>query len=196
MELTIRPLTPDLLNDFLNFFDGVAFSDHPEWSGCYCAFFHFSIDQEAEMAAYAKEDMRNMAAGLIRSGSLTGYLAYAGEQTVGWCNAGDKSVFKRLVSNPLLWNPEETARVKAVVCFTIAPGMRRRGISTALLDRVIQGAAEEGYDYVEAYPATGELDCFQHYHGHGEMYERAGFVLHAIPSKDMKGARILRRKLP
>ena len=30
MNIDIRPLTPDLLGDYLDFFDNVAFADNPE----------------------------------------------------------------------------------------------------------------------------------------------------------------------
>lgn len=32
MEITIRPLSPALLDDFLSFFDNMTFPDHPDWS--------------------------------------------------------------------------------------------------------------------------------------------------------------------
>ena len=48
MELDIRPLTPDLLVDYLDFFDNVAFADHPAWGQCYCLAFHFEPAWDAE----------------------------------------------------------------------------------------------------------------------------------------------------
>lgn len=37
-EITIRRLTPHLLDDYLAFFDGPAFADDPGWAGCCCFF--------------------------------------------------------------------------------------------------------------------------------------------------------------
>jgi len=34
-ELVVKELTPSLRDDFLHFFDNVAFADNPEWSDCY-----------------------------------------------------------------------------------------------------------------------------------------------------------------
>ena len=36
--IVIKRLSPNLLDDFLYFFDDIAFRDNPEWSHCYCRF--------------------------------------------------------------------------------------------------------------------------------------------------------------
>jgi len=36
-ELVVRELTSSLRDDFLLFFDSVAFADNPDWSDCYCS---------------------------------------------------------------------------------------------------------------------------------------------------------------
>ena len=41
MELHIRRFDADLLDDYLHFFDNVAFADHPDWAQCYCMHFHW-----------------------------------------------------------------------------------------------------------------------------------------------------------
>ena len=43
-ELTVRRLTPELLTDWLGFFDHEAFADNPDWSGCYCQWLHADRD--------------------------------------------------------------------------------------------------------------------------------------------------------
>ena len=41
MQLQIKPLSPETVEDFFTFFDKIAFADHPEWGcGCYCCMFH------------------------------------------------------------------------------------------------------------------------------------------------------------
>ncbi len=37
-SLTIRRLTPELKEDFLQYFEGAAFADNPKWKSCYCQF--------------------------------------------------------------------------------------------------------------------------------------------------------------
>ena len=36
MNIEIKKLTADLLDDWLYFFDNTAFSDNDNWAGCYC----------------------------------------------------------------------------------------------------------------------------------------------------------------
>ena len=43
MEIKIKSLEPELIDDFLYFFDNVAFTDNPDWSVCYCHFHHFNM---------------------------------------------------------------------------------------------------------------------------------------------------------
>ena len=40
MAIAIQPLTKDLLPDWLDFFDNIAFADNPEWADCYCYICH------------------------------------------------------------------------------------------------------------------------------------------------------------
>jgi GNAT superfamily N-acetyltransferase len=135
--------------------------------------------------------MRDIAIGLISDGTLKGYLAYEGEKVVGWLNAQDKKNYAKIRESAELWEPGANETAMAVTCFIVAPDARRMGVATALLARAVEDAAREGYDYVEAYPASGELDCFQHYHGHPEMYEKCGFALH----KAFEGHCVYRRAL-
>ena len=47
-ELVIKELSPSLRDDFLLFFDHVAFADNPDWSDCYCSAYHFANKGKAE----------------------------------------------------------------------------------------------------------------------------------------------------
>lgn len=180
MNISIHALTLARQADFFRFFDDVAFADHPEWSWCYCTFFHSNdtVDN-AEFPITCREDARRQAQGLIDSGTMQGYLAYSDDGgVVGWCNAGDKSSYRRLTANEALWPDREGERVLSVVCFTIAPDARRQGVAKSLLQHVCEDASARGYTAVEAYPISGEHDCFDHFHGYPALYEACGFVPH------------------
>jgi GNAT superfamily N-acetyltransferase len=82
-------------------------------------------------------------------------------------------------------------KVKAIVCYTIAPRMRQKGIATQLLQRVCEEAAAEGYTYVEAYPGTGNENIHRNYHGPYSLYEKIGFSLH----KELEDLSIVRKYL-
>ena len=178
-------MAPNLLADYLDFFDNVAFSDHPEWSNCYCIHFHWHEAMEAEFQAYSstgKTDFtRVKASQLIQEGIIQGYLAYSDGKVVGWCNANDKKNYAALKYNvnAKLWTDDAGKKVKSVVCFLVAPDMRRNGIATKLLERVCADAGAEGYDFIEGYPPSGRCDMYAAHHGTVKLFEKFGFVKHA-----------------
>jgi ribosomal protein S18 acetylase RimI-like enzyme len=53
--------------------------------------------------------------------------------------------------------------------------MQRRGIATRLLERVCKDAADDGFDFVEAYTAVEFTDTTQHFVGFLDMYMKCGF---------------------
>lgn len=196
MQIDIRKLAPELLEDYLDFFDNVAFADHQEWAWCYCTYYHLGKQDEKKLeednaGRFNRDVLRNAAIGLIQDRKLNGYLAYRDGKVAGWCNAADKKNYNKLCENRELWDGGEDVPIKSVVCFIVAPDARRQGIAASLLARIAADAASEGYKILEAYPAAGELDCFQHYHGHPEMYEKCGFALY----KTLEGYAVYRKTL-
>ncbi len=196
MQIDIRPLEPALLEDYLYFFDNVAFIDHQEWAWCYCTYYHLGKQEEerieAESAGKLTGDvLRSIAISLVSERKLQGYLAYIDGRVIGWCNVADKKNYKKLCENRDIWADNEDLPVKSVTCFIVAPEARRKGVAAALLARAAKDAAEEGYKVLEAYPAAGELDCFLHYHGHPAMYIKSGFSRY----KELEGYSIYRKLL-
>lgn len=198
MDIIIKKLTPELIGDYFYFFDNVAFTDNSDWAGCYCVYYHYSeelLDEIKESVTIRPGESINriMAERLIQLGTLCGYLAYLDGAVVGWCNVNDKDKFARLSRErrPDLWDDQDACeKVKSIVCFTIAPDMRRKGIATAMLAKACEDAAAEGYSYFEAYPTKGELNSLS-YHGPLNMYEKLGFTVH----KELKDYTVVRKKL-
>jgi len=185
MKLDIRPLTPELLKDYLDFFDNVAFTDHPEWSQCYCLAFHFEPAWDAKDAGL-ENPWRERAIRFVRKGKVQGYLAYADGQIVGWCNANDKKNYAALKSNvkPEIWEENGDKKVKSVVCFLVAPAMRGKGIATKLLGRVCDDAKTDGYDFIEGYPPAGTCDMYAAHHGTVSLFEKCGFAVYKKSEHD------------
>ena len=175
MGYRVAPVDAGRVDAFLDFFDRVAFTDNPEWAGCYCLFYHHRGPGWDERSG-AKN--RAAAAALIRRGALRGFLAYDGDHPVGWCNANLRARFQRLAEEPELRAGGEDQRVLAVVCFVVAPGERRRGVARQLLAAACAAAAEQGLDWVEAYPRKEAHTSAQHYHGPLSLYLSEGFVIH------------------
>ena len=183
MELTIKKLTVDLLNDWLAYFDNDAFSDGDEWPGCYCMHYHWDkkLDKkynwnetlEHVYKTTGKSSNREHAIRLINNGVMRGYLAYESGKVVGWCNVNDKCVYNT-VHNNFFNDIDKKRKIKSIVCFCIFANMRRKGIATKLLETICADAVSEGYDYIEAYPYT--RGQYNDYHGSLTMFERMGFV--------------------
>lgn len=170
MNLTIKPLTPELLTVYLEFFDNMAFTEHPHWSICYCYSYHFTGSGEQ----WTKVNNRAGAIRCIKERKMHGYMAFDNEKPVGWCNVNNRGNYERLMKYyDLVYNPADKAC--SIVCFLVSPDYRRKGIAQKLLERVCQDAGMQDYDYVEAYPDKGELSCEGLYTGPLKMYQKSGF---------------------
>ena len=173
MDIILKKLTPELGEDFLYYFDKVAFSDHEEWSYCYCLECH--VDKETDEKMKVKEVRREMAKKLIEQGDMQGYLAYDEGQVVGWCNVNDKVNYPHLAEDEEYFTDDaEAGKIKAIYCYDIAPAYRGKGIAGLMLERACADAKEEGFDYVEVYPFS-DVNFEWQYHGTTKMYERYGF---------------------
>jgi GNAT superfamily N-acetyltransferase len=174
MDIQVKPLSPELLADYLEYFDNVAFSDNPDWAGCYCYF--YCCDPSEDFDSRTSGQNREAAAGLISRGEMHGYLAYMGDEVVGWCHASPRSSFPAFADDPDLTDTDP-ATTGSIVCFNVAPGRRRVGIATALLDAATRGLAGCGMTVAEAYPREDAATEAGHYHGPLELYLRAGFSI-------------------
>jgi len=172
MNITIKPLSPDLVQDFISFFESIVFTENPNWSMCYCYSFHFTGPVEQ----WNKKANRAAAIKCIQEKTMTGYLAYSNGKPVGWCNANNRYNYQRLMKYyDLVDNPDD--KVCSVVCFLIHPDFRRQGIAYKLLERITTDYTLRKYDYLEAYPGKGEQSCEQHYKGPLSMYKKLDFKI-------------------
>ena len=191
MKYQIAAVGADNVQLYLDFFENRAFCDNPDWAGCYCVFNHFAGEGDEWMARTPAQN-RAEAERMIREGQLKGYLALADGKTIGWCNVNDKHVYPHYSDV----GEDDGASVCAVTCFVIDPEHRRQGVAKALLQQACADYVVQGYDYMESYPAVGEGSCAAHYHGHPEMYESEGFVVHLrledrlCMRKPLKGANL------
>lgn len=175
MSIEIKKLVPELCEDFLYYFDNVAFSDHPDWSYCYCLEGHLTEKEDDELSERA--DRREKAREMICAGTLNGYLLYDGEEVVGWCNCGDKMNYKR-ICNENLTDDIKRGEIKIIYCITVAPEYRGQGLSHMIVERFCEDAADEGYLFAEAFPFTDRAFEYQ-YRGPIKLYEAHGFKMYA-----------------
>lgn len=193
LDIEIRKLSADLLDDWLDYFDNVAFSDNDKWEGCYCMCYHWNEElQRKKKWNCTKADApynREYAIQFIKKDAFGGYLAYCEGKVVGWCNTNDKRAYDNVNYTFPMEEEEKNKKVKAIACFNVAPDFRGRGVATRLLERVCLDAAKEGYEYIEAYPF---IDNANHaYHGPKSMYEKNRFTVY----REESGCNIVRKYL-
>lgn len=181
MAITIRPLMPELSEDYFDFFENRAFTDDSPYR-CYCQVFQMSKAEYEASYSSARADpgrvSREIAARQIASGLLRGYLAYDGELAVGWCNVNDKASFPAepcCSGRAALFHSPVGKREKAVICFEIAPEYRRKGVATALLRRALADAKAEGYTAVEGFPEVHSERFEWDSPGPLRLYQKEGF---------------------
>ncbi len=182
MNIEIKQLSPELINDYLYFFDNMVFTENPDWSKCYCYSYHFTGTVEE----WTRENNRKAVSKLISENKMRGYLAFDGDIPVGWCNANDRKNYQALKEND---GYEDN--ICSIVCFLISPQYRGKGIAGKLLDEVCSDYNQKGYSYIEVYPRKGTQSCEKHYHGPLSLYEKRDFEIY----REYEDKYVLRRSL-
>jgi len=187
MNSEIRKLTPELAEDYVHFFDVTSHSEKPDSDECkcYCVWW-CNDDQDVNNIDHllSKEKRRNYAIQKIKENKIQGYLAYDGGKVVGWCNANTKTdclkcyCWRRFMSAVPTEELVSGIRVKSIFCFLVAPEYRRKGITKLLLERVCQDAADDGFDFIEAYPQKEYINEAIDYMGPVGLFNKYGFTIH------------------
>lgn len=181
-NISIKPLSPSRIDDYLVFFDGMVFSENPHWSKCYCYSYHFTGADED----WTREKNRSAVIELISQDKMKGFLAYDDKAAVGWCNANRRSNYQSLTEAD-----DSESDICSIVCFLISPAYRRQGIAQKLLEALINEYTSAGFDFIEAYPRKDKHSCERNYHGHFSMYEKFGFKI----EKEFDDNFVVRKKL-
>ena len=192
MDIDIKRLTPELLEDYLNFFDITPHSTNKAEHRCYCVCWSSKDCEGTDFSSAEKR--REIAKEYVSNGFIQGYLAYADNMVIGWCNANTKADCYECVSWKMFMQTikkdEPNVKVKSVLCFAVAPDMRGKGVATMLLKRVCEDAKADGYDFIEAYPNSSFTNTEDDFMGTVGMYEKAGFV----PCYEVGNKTVMRKK--
>lgn len=190
--MEIKRLTPELCNDWVKFFDEVAFQDHNDWRFCYCLEGFLTHEEQTKWTDC--NERRQKAIDLIQSGIMQGYLVYENDEVVGWCNTNDRNNYRFVNDVYQAFNYHsdlpETEKVRVIFCFLIAKEHRNKGVARKLYERIYQDSILEGYHYLEAYPFSDQSLDFQ-FHGSRHMYEEKGFE----EVGDLQYMKIMRKKI-
>ena len=192
--IVIRPLTSELNADYLDFFDNRAFTDDNPNGPCYCTSPNQEEEQIEKMVSEfksfgVKETLRKYAVEMLDKNQIHGYLAYDGDQSIGWCNAADIESYAGFV--PTFARDITCGKTISIVCFEIAPEYRGMGIASAFIDRVCSDAKSKGYVAVEGYAKLSDQRDDFDYQGPLHLYQKAGFAEVARE----KGQAVMRKML-
>jgi GNAT superfamily N-acetyltransferase len=176
MSIEIKPLTPELIDDFLYYFEEVAFVDNPDWAGCYCFFHHYSGSIKKWMKRCRTGQNREDARIAVLNGIINGFLAYEDGKPIGWINADFKEGYVKTPYEDEI-KPSSEGKTASIVCMIVASAHRRKGFARKLLQETLVKLKERGVRWVEAYPRLGDLSDAHHYHGPLSLYESEGFLV-------------------
>lgn len=179
MEIEVRKLMPEDAEAYVEFFDTTPHDDHDPNHTCYCV--NWCSADHRTLIRPDRAERRAMALDYVRKGILQGYLALSGGKIIGWCNANTKSdcrncaglVFALPNLQKAVSAPGE--KVKVIYCFMVAEEYHRQGVARRLLQAVCRDAAEEGFDYIEAYPQKDPSVQWMQFMGFDKLYESEGF---------------------
>ena len=177
-SISIKRLTSELNDDYLDFFDNRAFTDDNPNGPCYCTSANQKEEEIQRMVSEfrtygVKETVRRYAMEMLNQNKIQGYLAYDGAVSVGWCNAADMESYTGFV--PEFARKNACGKTISIVCFEIAPEYRGMGIASAFIERVCNDARSEGYTAVEGYAMLSDKRNDFDYQGPVRLYEKAGF---------------------
>jgi ribosomal protein S18 acetylase RimI-like enzyme len=183
MNIEIRKLTPDLVEDYIHFFDITPHSEKPDDDECKCYCVWWCNDDSEGKDYFTPEKRKNYAIKYIKGNNIQGYLAYCDNEVIGWCNANTKSdclkcyCWRRFMGSIPTEEPTPKIKVKSIFCFTISPKMRRKGVAKKLLERVCKDAIQDGFDFLEAYPNKKYINEAKDFMGPVELFQKNGFTV-------------------
>ena len=165
IQLTIRPLTPDLwpaLEDL--------FSTQGPVNRCWCMYFRIGSayrnrPREQNQAAFRQ---------VVQRGPPPGLLAFDGEVAVGWCQLTPRAALPGL---DRVWRLKrvDDVPVWSLSCLYVRNGYRQQGVTSALIAAAVKAARRAKAPALEAYPFDATLSPSSSGTGYASTFARAGF---------------------
>ncbi len=162
----------------------VVFGTRGQAAHCWCQYDRMPVPL---FGTLDDEHRRELLAVELRQRPTPGVVATVGDERVGWCSVGPRSLFSRLRTAASTSSPataDDDPGVWSVTCFVVRPGYRRHGVAAALLAGAIDHARSAGAGWLEAYPVDPKgpaptLDRL--YRGSLSLFREAGFEVVARP---------------
>ncbi len=118
-DLTFHPLVPERWADLER-----LFGERGACGGCWCMWWRLP---RSEFTRRKGEGNRRALRRIVGAGRVSGILAYAGGEPVGWCSVAPRDDFPVLDRSHTLKHVDECP-VWSVVCLFVARPYRRRGV--------------------------------------------------------------------
>lgn len=170
LDLSIYPLTPDRWDDL-----ETLFGPRGAIGGCWCMWWR---QTRSEYDRQKGEGNRQAMHAIVASGEVPGLLAYSGGRPVAWCSVAPRTAYPSLDRSRVLKRVDDQP-VWSIVCFFMARGYRRQGLSLRLIQAAVDYARSQGARIVEAYPIEPKKDDapdFYAFTGMASTFRKAGFV--------------------
>jgi hypothetical protein len=149
MQLTVRPLTPDLWPELED-----LFGPRGACNGCWCMYWRIGSLYRKRSPSENKADFR----AIVRRGPPPGLLAFDSERAVGWCQLSARDALPWL-DRPWRLQRVDDVPVWSLSCLYVRIGYRKQGVTEALIKAAMKAAARKaGAPALEAYP----LDATRH----------------------------------
>ena len=165
MNLSIRPLTPDLwpgLEDL--------FGDLGACNGCWCMYWRIG----AKYRQQSRKVNRAAFQRIVKQGPPPGLLAFDGDLAVGWCQLTPRAALP-LLDRAWRLRRVDDVPVWSISCLYVRKGYRRRGVTSVLIDAAVKTAQAAGAPAIEAYPLDADLTPSASGTGYASTFARAGF---------------------
>jgi GNAT superfamily N-acetyltransferase len=175
MNLTVRPLTPDLWPALVDLFE-----DSRVCSRCWCMYWRIG-------AAYRRRPAKSNRAAfreIVKRGPPPGLLAFDGDVAVGWCQVTPRDRVPQLHRQRRLARVDDVP-VWSISCFYVRKAYRRQGVTSVLIAAALTAAKHAKAPALEAYPLDRGLSPSATSTGTVSTFERAGFrtVARRVPTR-------------
>ena len=139
--ITVHALAPERWPDVEK-----LFGEKGACAGCWCMFWRLEAGERFDDVKGAAAKRRFKA--LVTSGRAQGFLAYEGDEPVGWLSTGRRREFSKLDRAPSL-AVSDADDVHSLPCFFVKRGFRGRGVATALLEAAVRALRQQGAKVLE-----------------------------------------------
>ena len=170
--LAVRPLTPDLWDDFEDLFG----PDRGASSGCWCMWWRLTAK---DFENGSREDRKAAFRTIVTSGPPPGLLLYEDDLAVGWVAVGPRASLPRMERSRVAKSTDgDVADTWLINCFYLRRGYRGKGHMGRLAGAAAEHARAAGAARVEACPVdpARELQWGEGFVGIASVFETLGFA--------------------